>query len=265
MAIPYLIENLFQLFVDTAFAKIPQPYPGIKLMKSCKLISHRGEHDNKQIFENTIEAFDTIARNGIWGIEFDIRWTKDLHPVVFHDNDLKRVFKSNLLINETTLNDLKRTFPLIPTLGEIIKRYGKSMHLMVEIKGETYPDPNRQNQVLKNLFSDLIPEIDYHFISLTPEMFQLFDFLPTTAYLPISQLNEKELSALAIQKKYGGIMGHYYLLNSSLVKKHLALGQKIGTGIIDSKNCLFRELNRGVEWLFSNNAVEMKALCDSFL
>ena len=118
---------------------------------------------------------------------------------------------------------------------------------------------------MKDLFSGLSPETDYHFASLTPRMFRYFDFLPASAYLPIAQLNTKECSELAVQKKYGGVMGQYFLLGTTLVKKHQALGQKIGTGFIGSKNCLFRELNRGVEWLFSNNAVEMQLIRNSFL
>jgi len=265
MNIPAWVENLFHVFVDTIYATLPQPFPGKHLLKKCKIISHRGEHDNKHVIENTIKAFDTVAQNRIWGIEFDVRWTKDLHPIVFHDKNLKRIFDSNVQIQQLTLSEIKRRFSIIPSLEEIISRYGKSMHLMVEIKEEVYPNPERQNQVLKNLFSDLTPETDYHFISLTPEMFQFFDFLPLSAYLPIAQLHTTEFSDLAIQKKYGGLMGQYFLLKDSLVKKHLSLGHKIGTGFIDSKNCLYREVNRGVEWLFSNNAVEMQLLCNSFL
>ena len=118
---------------------------------------------------------------------------------------------------------------------------------------------------MKELFSGLIPGIDYHFISLTPEMFRFFDFLPKPACLPIAQLNSKKFSEIAIEQKYGGVMGQYFLLSNSLVKKHLNMGQKIGTGFIGSKNCLFRELNRDVEWLFSNNAVELQSICNSFL
>ncbi|MBW2180941.1 MAG: glycerophosphodiester phosphodiesterase [Deltaproteobacteria bacterium] len=265
MNIPFWAENLFHTFVDTTFATIPRPFPGENRLKACKIISHRGENDNKHVVENTIQAFDKISQNGIWGIEFDVRWTKDLHPIVFHDKDLKRIFNSSIQIQKMTLSELKTDFSIIPTLEEIISRYSKSLHLMVEIKKETYPEPDRQNQIMKDLFSGLTPEIDYHFISLTPEMFQFFDFLPHSAYLPIAQINTNEFSKIAIQKKYGGIMGQYFLLNNSLVKKHLSMGQKIGTGFIGSKNCLFRELNRGVEWFFSNNAVEMQLICNSSL
>jgi len=42
-------------------------------------------------------------------------------------------------------------------------------------------------------------------------------------------------------------------------------GQSIGTGYICSKNCLIRELNRGVKWIFSNNAVELQGILNSLL
>jgi glycerophosphoryl diester phosphodiesterase len=265
MGIPFWVENLFHAFVDTAYAAIPQSFPGKDSLKTCKIISHRGEHDNKTVIENTIQAFDTVAQKAIWGIEFDVRWTKDLHPIVFHDKDLKRIFGSNLQIQQMTLSELKKQFPIIPSLEEVISRFGKSTHLMVEIKEEKYPEPDRQNQIVKNLFAGLTPETDYHFISLTPEMFRFFDFLPISTYIPIAQLNTAGFSELAAQKKYGGLMGQYFLINNSFVKKHHRLNQKIGTGFVGSKNCLFRELNRGVEWLFSNNAVEMQLICNSFL
>ncbi|MCJ7772514.1 MAG: glycerophosphodiester phosphodiesterase [Desulfobacterales bacterium] len=265
MSIPFWIENLFHTFVDTAYANIPQAFPGKEQLGSCKIISHRGEHDNKLVFENTLQAFDQITDNGIWGIEFDVRWTKDLHPIVFHDKDLKRLFNSSVQIQKVTLAELKNDFPMIPCLEEIITRYGKSIHLMIEIKEEVYSEPVRQNRMMKELFSSLTPEIDYHFVSLHPEMFRFFDFLPKPACLPIAQLNSKEFSEIAIEQKYGGVMGQYFLLSNSLVKKHLSLGQNIGTGFIGSKNCLFRELNRGVEWLFSNNSIELQSICNSFL
>jgi len=265
MSTPAWVETLFHTCVDFVYAAMPQRFPGTQRLASCKIISHRGEHDNKNVIENTINAFDTVHKKGVWGIEFDVRWTKDLHPVVFHDKDFKRIYNSASTVQDLTLSNLKRSFPLVPTLDEVTARYGKSMHLMVEIKKENYPEPARQNGIMKDLFFGLTPEIDYHFVSLTPEMFRFFDFLPAHACLPIAQLNANDLSKLAMQKNYGGVMGHYFLLKNSMIKKHLNLGQKIGTGFIGSKNCLFRELNRGVEWLFSNNAVEMQKVCNSFL
>jgi len=41
--------------------------------------------------------------------------------------------------------------------------------------------------------------------------------------------------------------------------------QMVGTAYIKSKNSLFRELNRGVEWVFSNNAIEIQSIRDACL
>ncbi|MGD8449582.1 MAG: glycerophosphodiester phosphodiesterase family protein, partial [Desulfobacterales bacterium] len=91
----WLEERLLQV-VDFLYARLTQPIPDKEVLKCCKIVSHRGEHDNKTVFENTISAFDRVKKAGAWGIEFDIRWTKDLQPVVFHDTNLQRVFKSDI-------------------------------------------------------------------------------------------------------------------------------------------------------------------------
>ena len=59
---------------------------------------------------------------------------------------------------------------------------------------------------------------------------------------------------------YGGVAGHYRLLNRGLLTEHHEKGQKIGTGYPGSKNCLYREINRGVEWIFSNNAGKIQTI-----
>ena len=201
----------------------------------------------------------------MWGIEFDIRWTKDLQPVVFHDRTLQRVFKSNIEINKVTLSELKQQCNLIPSLSEVIQKYGKTLHLMVEIKEEEYPDPVYQNKVLKNLFDWLTPQTDFHLISLRPEMFLLINFVSSSTFLPSARLNVKRLSDHAMLNNYRGITGHYFLIIDSILKKHQQQHQRVGTGFIGSKNCLFRELNRGVNWIFSNNAVELQNICNSLL
>ena len=50
------------------------------------------------------------------------------------------------------------------------------------------------------------------------------------------------------------------LLNNKKLAKHRKRGQQVGTGYPGSKNCLFREINRGVEWIFSNNASELQSI-----
>jgi glycerophosphoryl diester phosphodiesterase len=70
---------------------------------------------------------------------------------------------------------------------------------------------------------------------------------------------------LAIAQNYSGFAGHYVLLTKSRLKKHKELKQKMATGYVNSKNCLFRELNRNVEWIFSDNASELQGIVNRLL
>ena len=259
------LEAQLRQILDYFYARWPQSIPSTDRLQQCKIISHRGVYDNLKVFENTFSAFDRAKAQGVWGIEFDLRWTRDLHPVAIHDADLRRVFGSKLEIRKMTLAELKSECPLVPSLAEMIQRYGKQIHLMVEIKAEVYPDPARQGRILKDLFSPLEPEEDYHFLTMTPKMFDLIEFVPKSTFLPIARFNFFRLSTLATRQNLGGIAGHYFLLTAARQKKHQKLRQKMGTGYVNSKNCLFRELNRNVEWVFSDNAVELQKIVNRLL
>lgn len=264
MGIPSRLEQIFHKAVDLFFAVKPQPVPAKGRLQHCKIVSHRGEHD-MTVMENTVAAFDRALEGKIWGLEFDVRWTKDLYPVVFHDRDCNRLFSVERAISAMTLAELRADFPLIPSLTEVVRRYGKKMHLMVELKVEDYPDPRYQKQVLQEIFSFLTPREDYHVLSLSPEVLEVMDFVVPQAMLPVAQLNFHRLSKLATDKKYSGVAGHYLFITNGLLKKHQQRGQQVGTGFVGSRNCLCRELNRGVEWIFTDNALQVQAIRDDLL
>jgi len=255
---PVWIDNAYLALTNRLFAIWPQRKPSQDKMAACRLISHRGEYDNINRIENTLPAFDLAQEQKIWGIEFDIRWTKDLVPVVSHDPDCRRLFQSDIIINQVTAQALRAEVPQMPTLQEVIERYGKSLHLMIEFKQEDYPDASRQNQCLKDLFAQLTPGEDYHFLSLYPEMFAYFTYPPPKTFIPIVQVSAKQLSRQVFEKQWGGITGHYLLLNQQYINKHCQADQHVGTGIVTSRNCLYREINRGVEWIFCEPAIKMK-------
>ena len=257
MGLPAGIEKILIQCTDFVFSLLPRPSPGPDKLKACKIISHRGEHDNIAVFENTIAAFDNALEEGVWGIEFDVRWTRDLRPVVAHDPDLKRVFGDPTTIAAIEFGELRSQCPDVPLLSEVVERYGQKMHFMIEIKEEPYPDPDRQNAIFNDCFSSLQPQRDYHLMSLSPDMFDLITFVPPSTFIPVAMLNMSSFSRLALEKKYRGVAGHYLLLTSAILKQHHRKGQPVGTGYPASKNCLFREVNRGVEWIFSNNAGEL--------
>jgi len=260
MAIPDWLIKCFHQTVDLWFAAWPQPVPGQARLHGCKIISHRGEHDNRVVFENTLDAFERVCRAGVWGLEFDVRWTRDLQPVVIHDSDLRRVFQLNLEVHQLSLQQLQARCPLIPSLAEVIRRYGGKVHLMMELKAEAYSKPALQRRVLQEQLSQLTPQADYHFISLAPSMLDHVDWCPKAACLPIAELNLKTISKMALKAKFGGINGHYLLISNAVLQKHLQHNQQVGTGFVRSRNCLFRELNRGVEWIYTNHALRLEQI-----
>jgi len=260
MELPAGVEKLLIQCADFIYRLLPRSSPGPDKLKACKIVSHRGEHDNTGVYENTIAAFDRALEQGVWGIEFDVRWTRDLQPVVAHDPDLGRVFGVDTAIAEVEFGQLRSRCPQVPLLSEVVARYGGKMHFMVELKEEVYPDPARQNAIFKDCFASLQPQKDYHLMSLAPGMFDLITFAPPSSFIPIAMLNMTGLSKLALEKNYRGVAGHYLLLTGAILEDHRRKGQQVGTGYPNSKNCLFREVNRGVEWIFSNNAGELMAI-----
>lgn len=260
-----LIENAFLRAADGLYRRLPQPVPDDKRLKHCKLIAHRGDHETPGVAENTVPAFEAAIAAGVWGIEFDVRWTCDLQPVVIHDADTRRIFGTDLRIRNSTYRDLRNTHPMIPHLEEVVRVFGGRAHLMVELKEEPYPDRENQRQSLERIFRSLIPQRDFHLISLTPELFDFIGFVPERALLPIAQVNIGAMSKLAVSKRLGGILGHFVMMTDSVVKKHRKLGQATGTGFVDSKKCLFRELNRGIIWIFTNRAAAMQSVVNTCL
>lgn len=246
--------------LDAVFASLPQARPDPGSLKAAKILAHRGVHDNQKIMENTMAAFERAAAVGIWGIELDVRWTRDGQAVVCHDPDLMRVFGVSAAVDTLNFEHLREHCPLVPTLKEVVARFGGQLHLMIELKPiprshDTYP-----YRRLAEILAMLCPVRDYHLMALVPHLLAGIDWAPG-ACLPIARLQSRAFSRLALDSGYAGLCGHYALLGNSQLKRHHRYGQRLGTGFIASKACLYREVNRGVTWLFSNHAEEMQRIC----
>jgi glycerophosphoryl diester phosphodiesterase len=70
------------------------------------LIAHRGY---SQCYpENTLVGLEAALRAGAQCVEFDVHFTADSVPVVFHDNDLARVTGNPGIIQQTSFAELRR-------------------------------------------------------------------------------------------------------------------------------------------------------------
>lgn len=98
--------------------------------------SHRGIFDNKQLFENSLAAFSKSVALG-YGIELDVRLTKDHILVVFHDDNLERMFGEPIMIKDLTYAALRHyTYQgqPIPTLDAVLELVAGKVPLIIEIK-----------------------------------------------------------------------------------------------------------------------------------
>ncbi len=248
------LKKILMASLDSFYNYYPQPKPDINTLAKAQLIAHRGNH--LQFTENTIEAFQSCLDSGVFGIEFDVRWTKDHEPIVLHDPTLSRVFKRNdFCPSKVTVKELKSKEPRIPTLKEVLELFSKKIHLMIELKTpvDNYAELSTKQQRLENLLQTLTPGADFHIMSLDPKNFDLVPSIQKSALLSIAETNTKSVLKWTHELSLGGYTGHYALINESLLKKLKDLNFKTGTGFINSKNLLFRELHREVDYLFSNN------------
>ena len=265
MPLPPLIESSLMRLADALCRRRPYPAPDRRRLRSCKIVAHRGSHDNQQILENTLAAFCRAAEAGVWGIELDIRWTRDRIPVVFHDPDLSRLYGRPETIATFTLNELQRLFPAIPSLADVVSRLGGKIHLMIEVKGESRPDIRAQERSLEEVLQPLKPVQDYHLLTLDPELLQPYTWIPSQALVAVSEGWPGFSSRWVRRHRWGGLCGHYLLVGTAMMGHHHRKQQRVGTGFIASPNCLFRELNRGVDWVFSNHAVALQQMVGNYL
>lgn len=115
--------------------------PGRRRFISPDLIgaqyAHRGLHDAEHA-ENSLSAFRLAVENG-FGIELDVRLSKDGVLVVFHDDSLERVcgVEGNVIdytADELAAMRLSGTEEGIPTLREVLDLVNGRVPLLVEIK-----------------------------------------------------------------------------------------------------------------------------------
>lgn len=243
---------------DSVMAGTPRSRPPQEKLRTTKIVAHRGAH--REHIENTLPAFQRAVEAGVWGVEFDVRWTKCGQPVVHHDPHCHRLFKDPSFISELRFTELRKKIPQIPTLEEVIEAIGGRAHLMIEIKGRLSQIKEAHWQSLKEALAKLDPVRDYHFMSMDQEILRAPPIAVNPAWLPIAELNVGTLSRLAIERELGGLTGQYLVVNGSVMKRHKGKGQAVGTGFVNSPSVLYREVARGVDWVFSDNAVALTEL-----
>ena len=112
------------------------------------LIAHRGA--SAEAPENTFAAFDLAIKQGVADLELDVHLAQDNTPVVIHDSTVNRTTNGFGLVNTKAVQELKRLDAgswfdpafhgqQIPTLREVLERYGQVARFHIELKDDGSP------------------------------------------------------------------------------------------------------------------------------
>ncbi|MBE5777048.1 MAG: hypothetical protein E7326_06030 [Clostridiales bacterium] len=133
---------------------LPRPDAGrLRPFSHFPPFAHRGLH-GKHAPENSLTAFEHAKASG-FGTELDVRITRDLVPVVFHDADLLRMCGTDQRVEDTEYADLcrlrlSRSEEGIPTLLDALKELSPSP-VMIEVKP---PKQKAQTRMLVKAVAD---------------------------------------------------------------------------------------------------------------
>ena len=249
-------------------------------------IAHRGASGYAP--EHTFNSYDKSHRElGASYIEIDLQRTKDGHLVAMHDKTVDRTTNGHGRVEDYTLDELKKLDAgswfnkqhpnlakseyknaKVPTLDEILSRYGKNANYYIETKSpDVYPGMENQliqslnkhgmltNQSLKNghvivqSFSE--PSLQ--------KMKQLSPNIPLIRLLDKGELTSQTESDLKRIKSYAiGVGPEYTDLNENNTKHLKDLGFLIHPFTVNNETDMQRLNDYGVDGVFSNYADKYK-------
>jgi len=130
----FLLALFYFIAVMPRFSKKKE----IKKFASYKY-AHRGLHGDG-VAENSLTAFSLAAERG-YGIELDVRLTRDGEVVVFHDATLERVTSREGRVIDFDAAELKKmrlldTEDTVPLFSEVLSLVAGRVPLLVELKEE---------------------------------------------------------------------------------------------------------------------------------
>lgn len=246
---PPAITNGIIKCTDLAHSLWPQRKPSKETLQQTCLVGHRGCKEVAGIQENTFAAFDYAVTNGMQGVEIDIRWTADQQIVLAHDADLLRVYGQPEDIIQLTLKELQQRCPEIPTLSETIQRYRGKLRFFIELKKDNWDQFEQQQAFLMNCLAELEPSKDYYLLSFDLGLLQRFNTVPESSRIALIHSNPAVVRQYVSEGKAKNLGGHILLINRACREFCEQNNVGIALGFPASANSLYREINRGTQFI----------------
>ncbi len=217
-------------------------------LKAQTCIAHRANIDNA--VENSLEAISLAVKNGVSGLEIDIRFTKDGTPLIYHDKRLGKLISG-------------ATCPK----GEKIKRLTYS-----QIEGHCYLENGEAIPTLEEAIHVLEGYEGYLFLELkakpSPRFFSLLESYGLEQNPNVKILSFKKSALRELRKKWS----HVKTLLLSLIiprglfyqnvgfNKHLRifvplfrkLKKKIGLWTVNSQKGILKALRKKTDFIITD-------------
>jgi len=251
------------------------------------IIAHRGASELAP--ENTFAAFQKAIEDGADGIEFDVRLTRDLVPVVYHDAKLKRLGRckghvSNFMSSELQTLDVgswfneknpgksngKFSLETVPTLERLLEFLGGYKGLLyVEMKCREDGTDALPEAVCRTIRqSDLLPQIIVKSFNLEavrrirrllPEVRTAALFAPKI--LDVLQ-KKKRLLKKAQECEADEISIHFSLATEKFIRRAEKKNLPVTIWTADSPSWVKRAVNLGINAIITNNPARLLAKRD---
>jgi glycerophosphoryl diester phosphodiesterase len=207
------------------------------------LLGHRGARASVSVSENTSASFDLCLEHGCDGFEFDVRRTRDGVPVVCHDPSFRGVTLAGV-----NTRDLAawQSQGFLPTLEEVLRRYGPLCFLDIEIK-----DAGAELRVLE-LLRLHPPQRGYVVTSFLSEV--LLRFRELDATMELGFLWDRPTSVWR-ELPASWSLPEWSLLDTGLASGLKRADKRVGTWTVNDPADMIRLADLGAEILISDDTV----------
>ena len=206
--------------------------------------------------ENTLQSFECAIKLSYDGIELDVMLTKDQQIIVHHDSTVKLKNK-DIEVLKLNYPEIKKNYPTITTLEEILTSIGHKININIEIKGKNKNSlyiAEEVVQILKrlNLIDNIIissfnPWIVRH-IKKTDDRF-------VTAWIWGKNNYHHFLSWKIVLKyfKVNAIHVNHKQITESLIKKLQLNQMKVLAYTVNNSDTLFNLISKKIDGIFTDS------------
>lgn len=259
-----VLTSLLLLVLAAGNAEAKKYKPAPRTAKNI-VIAHRGYWNTPGAFENSIKALENSMNFGIYGSELDINFTSDDSIVVVHGS--KHPVVKTMKIQKTPYAEVRKALlgngEEVPTLREYLLAglSDPTTQYIIEIK--KHGTPERERQIVAETMA-LVEELGLkrrvEYISFSWNVCEAIREADRKAV--VYYLNGEKSPA---ELKTARMNGLDYKID--VIRKHPEwvreahdLGLKVNVWTVNDESDMKEMLDLGVDYITTNNPVELKAL-----